>query len=129
MQHNELSIEIRKLPFEVFNYTLNPDNTPLWVDGIVCEEKDTPTPQLGTRYRNKSQSGQWNEYEVVDFIPPKTFTFKQLNSMYMVRYSFEALSGDRTKLTYAEWMESGELESPFDMLPLRKLKGLLESQV
>lgn len=127
MRDNVLSIEIRKSPLEIFNYTLNPENTPLWVDSILHEEIDTPAPQLGTRYRNKSKDGEWNEYEVTDFVPERTFTFTQLNSTYRVRYDFDVVSDGVTKLTYTEWVEQGSLESPFDMVPLVKLKSLIES--
>lgn len=127
MQQNILSIEISKPVTVIFNFCLNPENTPLWIDGIVHEEIDTPNPRLGTHYRNKSRDGHWNEYEVTEFVPAKTFTFTQLNSPYRVRYDFKVIWDGVTELTYTEWMESGELESPFDTLPLKKLKGLLES--
>lgn len=127
MQNNVLSIVIRKPLLEIFNYTLNPENTPLWVDSIAHEEIDAPVPQLGTHYRNQSIGGQWNEYEVTEFVPEKTFTFTQLDSSYRVRYDFDIVSDGMAKLTYTEWMEVGDLESPFDILPLEKLKSLLES--
>lgn len=126
MRDNVLSIEIRKSPLEIFNYALNPENTPLWVDSILYEEIDTPTSQLGTHYKNKSKDGEWNEYEVTEFVPEKAFTFTQLNSPYRVRYDFDVVSDGMTKLTYTEWVEEGILTSPFDMTPLEKLKSLLE---
>lgn len=129
MQQNIISILISKPVAEIFYYTLNPGNTPLWVESILHEEIDTPIPQLGTHYRNKSAGGQWNEYEVTELTPEKTFTFTQLDSSYRVRYDFDSLPGGVTKLTYTEWMEEGDLESPFDQLPLEKLKNLVESQV
>ncbi len=127
MRKNILQVEINIPAGKVFDFTLNPENTPLWVDSILHEEIDTSIPQLGTHYRNKSRSGVWNEYEVTEFVSQKTFTFKQLGSSYAVRYDFEIVSDSVTKLTYTEWMEAGDLESPFDTLPLEKLKSLLES--
>lgn len=128
MQQNILSIEINRPIAAIFNFCLNPENTPLWVDSILHEEINTQTPQLGTHYRNKSADGQWNEYEVTDFVTEKTFTFTQLGSPYRVRYDFDIISDGLTKLTYTEWVEAGDLESPFDRLPLEKLKNLVESQ-
>lgn len=129
MQNNILSVEINRPVAEVFNFTLNPENTPLWVDGILHEEINTPAPQLGTRYRNKSRDGVWNEYEITDFVPQEAFTFTQLQSPYRVRYDFKMVSKGVTELTYTEWMEEGSLESPFDMSPLKKLKSLIESSI
>lgn len=129
MRKNILYVEINIPAGKVFDFTLNPENTPLWVDSILHEEIDTPIPQLGTHYRNQSMGGQWNEYEVTEFTPEKTFTFTQLDSSYRVRYDFDSLLGGVTKLTYTEWMEEGDLELPFDLLPLEKLKNLIESQV
>lgn len=125
MQQNSLSIEINKPASEIFAFTLNPKNTPLWVDSIVYEEINTPAVLLGTHYKNQSNDGAWNEYEVVEFVPNESFTFKQLNSPYSVRYDFEA-TGTVTKMTYTEWVTEGELEAPFDMRPLEKLKSLME---
>lgn len=128
MQQNILSVEINKPVAEIFNFCLNPESTSLWVDSIVYEEIDTPAPQLGTHYKNKSKDGTWNEYEVVDFVPNKLFTFKQVNGPYSVRYDFDELSDDSSRLIYTEWVTEGELENPFDMIPLQKLKTIIESK-
>ncbi len=128
MQKNILSIEINKPAAEIFNFCLNPENTPLWVSSIIHEEIDTPVPQLGTHYKNQSEDGSWNEYEVVEFHPNTLFAFKQEGGPYSVRYDFEDVSDGTSKLTYTEWVTEGELENPFDMLPLEKLKTLVESQ-
>jgi hypothetical protein len=127
MHQNILSVEINKPVAEIFNFCLNPENTPLWVDSITYEEIDTPTPVLGTHYKNQSKGGAWNEYEVVEFIPNTLFTFKQVNGLYSVRYDFDELSNGASKLTYTEWVTEGEIENPFDMIPLQKLKTIIES--
>lgn len=128
MRTNTLSIIIKTSAQQLFEFTLNPNNTPLWIDGIIQEEIDTENPQLGTHYKNQSREGGWNEYEVVEFMQNKTFTFKQVNGNYFVKYDFEKIVGTETKMTYTEWVSEGELDNPFSMQPLEKLKSIIESK-
>lgn len=89
MKDKKLNIIINKPVGVVFDFTLNPENTPKWIDGIVVEETNETPPKLGTIYRNKSQSGDWNEYEMTEFEKDKTFTLTRLNGDYHVRYTFK----------------------------------------
>jgi len=41
----------------------------------------------------------------------------------IAHYTFEKVSDNKTKLTYFEWVENGELESPFTLAVLEKLKS------
>jgi len=38
MKNKKIVIQINKPIDEVFSFTLNPKNTPLWVDSVVFEE-------------------------------------------------------------------------------------------
>jgi hypothetical protein len=126
MKDNKISIEINRPVSEVFEFTINPNNTHLWIDGIVHEEANESPIRLGTEYRNVNKNGEWSEYEVVQFKPNKIFELKQKNSLYNVRYTYEQLSNTKTKLTYFEWVEKGELDGPFTIAVLEKLKSVME---
>ena len=128
MKENKISIEINCSASEVFQFTLNPKNTHLWIDSIVREEANEFPVKLGTKYKNVNGGGQWTEYTVTQFKPNKLFEIKQSNSSYHVRYTLESICDKKTKLTYFEWVEEGELEKPFSIDVLEKLKKVMEEK-
>lgn len=125
----KLTVVIDRPLSEVFSFTLNPKNTPRWVEGITEEVvNETPT-KLGTIYRNRGENGNWSEYIVSAFDNGKTFTMSQTTKRYHVKYTFKPLSKGRTELTYYEWVdEEGQLEKPFTIAILQKLKEIVEVQ-
>ena len=126
MKENKLSLEITRPVAEVFEFTINPNNTRLWIDNIVHEETNESRIQLGTEYKNLNKKGEWTKYKVVKFKLNKIFEMKQRKSSYHVRYTYEAISDKKTKLTYFEWVEDGELDQPFSPSVLEKLKKVVE---
>ena len=126
MKENKISIEINRPVSEVFAFTLNPKNTHLWIDTIVREEANQHPVGVGTKYKNVNSQGQWTEYTVIRIQQNKLFEMKQSNSTYHVLYTFEQLSEGKTKLTYFEWVEDGDLDGPFSLTFLEKLKKLME---
>ena len=126
MKENKISIELNRPVSEVFEFVLNPKNTPLWIDNIIYEETDEFPARLGTKYKNKNRKGELAEYEIVQFDFNKSFTMKQLNSVYFVKYSLNTISKNKTKLTYFEWVEEGEIDIPFSITVLEKLKNRLK---
>jgi hypothetical protein len=142
IKSHTLTITIARPAKAIFDFTLNPDNTAKWVDGIVAEEADEQPPKLGTIYKNQNPAGEWTEYEIVGFEPTQHFTMARSGSSYRVRYSFKPADEDETKaaaksddepqpeateLEYREWVEDGELDNLFPAEALQKLKSLLES--
>jgi hypothetical protein len=126
MKENEISIEINRPVGEVFEFTTNPKNTHLWIDGILEVRTNEFPIQLGTEYRDINKEGDWTEYRVVQFKPNKIFEIKQKNGLYHVLYRYEPISSSKTKLTYSEWVDDGDLEKPFSLLVLKKLKRAIE---
>ena len=115
---------INKPAYVVFDFTLDPKNTPKWVDSIEHEETDEWPPDIGTHYRNRNPQGEWTEYELTKYDRPSRFVLSKIGTPYHVRYTFTP-KGRATELTYHEWVEEGELEAPFNQAALEKLKTVI----
>jgi uncharacterized protein YndB with AHSA1/START domain len=126
MKNKKLSIVINKTVSAVFEFTTNPANTAKWIDGIVEEETNEMPPKLGTIYRNKGESGNWNEYEMTEFEKDKTFTLTRLNGDYHLRYTFKPTENGGCDFEYYEWVDNGELDDTFSQDVLKKLKSVVE---
>jgi hypothetical protein len=119
---------IDKPSSEVFEATLDPKNTPLWIDGIAEEQASDSPARLGTTYRNRGETGDWLEYAITAFERDTTFTLSRKDGSYHVTYSFKPLSTSQTEFEYLEWEDEGKLENPLPEEAIQKLKQLIESQ-
>jgi hypothetical protein len=81
----------------------------------------------GTIYRNQNQDGKWSEYTVAALEKNKFFVFASSDGNYSVRYSFKSVGDNATEFEYYEWVNQGDLEEPFTMEILNKLKSVLEN--
>lgn len=128
MRENKLTVRINKLVKIVFDFTLNPANTPRWIESIEEEETNEWPPKLKTIYKNRGVAGIWSEYIVSAFEPNKAFEFVAKDGNYHVRYTFVELDSGDTKMEYLEWVDREELENPFTQDILEKLKSVIENQ-
>lgn len=126
MKEKKLTIIINKPVADVFAFTINPENTPKWIDGIVAEETNETPARLGTIFRNKGKSGNWNEYKMTSFVEHKTFELSRINGDYHVRYTFTAVNDDTCEFEYYEWVGHGELDDTITQDVLKKLKTIIE---
>lgn len=126
MKDKKLTVVINKPVSEVFEFTTNPANTAKWIDGIAIEETNEMPPKLGTIYRNKGQSGTWNEYKMTEFEKDKMFVLSRLNGDYHVRYTFKPVDNNGCDFEYYEWVDEGELDGTFSQEVLEKLKSIME---
>jgi len=66
MRENKITVVIDKPIDKVFEFTTNPQNTHLWIPSISVEVSDEYPPKINTRYKNRGESDNWDEYKVVD---------------------------------------------------------------
>jgi len=127
MKSKKLSISIKKPVSEVFDFTLNPNNTPYWIAGIVQEQANEFPPKQGTIYKNKNKHQEWSEYTMTAFEIDKMFIWTKSDNNYHVKYTFTLTDQNTTKLEYFEWVDKGELDEPFSLAVLKKLKSVVEA--
>jgi len=125
MKNLKQSITVNKPVEDVFAFTINPANTPKWVDSIIIEETNEWPVKLGSVYRNQNQAGEWSEYTLTVFEPVKTFTLTQFDGNYL-RYTFVKHDENSTELIY-EWL-GDELEESELKEILEKLKLVIETK-
>ena len=127
MKNKKFTIRINKPVSEVFAFTLNPQNTPKWIESIVQEEVNEYPTKQGTKYRNQNKEGKWSEYIVTEFEKDKMFTWIKDDKSYFVRYSFTPTDDNSTELEY-EWPDKGKVDKSFIQEILDKLKHVLEKE-
>ena len=129
MKDLRLTITIGAPINDLFWFTLNPKNTSKWVDGITAEKTSEWPTKLGTEYQNTSDGSRWTTYVITNFDEPTSFTMSDLKTGYNVRYAFKQLDEEVTFLEYYEWMSDGELDEPFSLAHLEKLKQVVELEL
>lgn len=128
MKKNIITIKINKTPKEIQDYYINPNNTPLWLDSIVQEKTNEWPIKIGTVYRNQNKKGVWTEYVVTNIKANKIFELTSKDGNYHVKYTHKPIDNNSSELEYCEWVGKGELDEPFTLHVLQKLKLVLESQ-
>jgi len=126
MKDNKIVIIINKSPKQIYDFYINPKNTPLWIDSIIQEETSVWPIQIGSIYRNQNRQGKWMEYTVTKLQSNEVFELVSKDGNYHVRYTHKIIDNISSELEYYEWVDKGELEEPFTFTILQKLKKVLE---
>lgn len=126
MKSNKLAVQIGRPVDEVFDFTINPKNTPYWIESLVKEETSEWPVKVGTVYRNQNEKGEWSEYSVTEIKENEVFEMVSKDKNYHVRYSYRVVDDRICELEYYEWVDKGELEEPFNQDTLKKLKVVIE---
>ncbi len=124
MDVNKLLIEINKPLKEVFQFCITPPKAKLWVPDIIDETTSEWPIKVGTIYTEfKSNDSSFNII-VIDFKENEYIEWKTENDNYHVRYTFEFIDPNTTRLAY---VETGEVSEPFTQEVLEKLKEVIET--
>jgi len=126
LQENKISVVIKRSVRDVFEFTTNPKNTPLWILSIKEEVADPYPPKIGSQYKNHSGDLNWDIYKVIAFERNKIFTLSDLEDNYHVQYSYRSLDPDTTEMEYFEWVNEGDISNPFTKKVLEQLKFVME---
>jgi len=126
MKSNTLAIQINRSIEDIFSYLLNPQNTPEWIESIILEEVNKSLVDVGTVFRNLSKEGEWSTYIVTELKENQSFTLASKDGNYHVQYTFESIDHNKTYIKYYEWVDMGDLDEPFTLQILQKLKSILE---
>ena len=125
MRENKITVVIDKPIDKVFEFTTNPQNTHLWIPSISVEVSDEYPPKINTRYKNRGESDNWDEYKVVDIKKNEVSILSDLDENYFVKYTYRKLGDNKTEMEYYEWMTNGELSKPFTESILGNLKKII----
>lgn len=126
MRDNRLTVRINSPLAAAFAFPLNPANTPLYWDSIVKEETSEWPVGVGTVYRNVNKQGIWSTYTLTAYKENEMFEMTNEAGDYHVRWTYKAIDEKSTEIDYYEWMDSGELEEPFTMEILERVKAAME---
>jgi hypothetical protein len=128
MKNKRLKIVIDRPVSIVFGFTLDPQNTPKWIEGIQKEVTSEWPAEKGTIYKNQSTDGAWHEYKLAEIDKDKTFVLSEIKGDYHVRYTFRPKSDNSTEFEYYEWIEKGELDDTVTQATMVKLKEAIEAK-
>jgi len=128
MKENLISIKINKSVEEVFEFTVNPKNTHLWIDWIIKEWIESDKIKIWTIYKNIWLNWESeNSYELIELENLKKFKLKSLDFGYEVTYFYNKIDDNSMILNYFEEMKDwSDLSKPFENIVLEKLKNVLE---
>ena len=128
MKNNLLSIKINISVEDLFNFTINPDNTHKWIPFIDKEWIEWDNIEKWTIYKN-SRWKDINKYEVINIEKNSKFHLKSLDSKYEVIYFYIKISKNECILNYYEFMSDWNiLWDPFEQKILKNLKTILETK-
>lgn len=126
MKENRLIIEINQSLHNVFLFCITPPNSTKWIPGIVGEETSELPVKNRTVYKLTNEQGSVSNVTVVNIINDDMIEWISEDDNYHCKYTFKSLGQNITELQYDEWVDKGDIEEPFNMNILGKLKKVLE---
>jgi len=127
MKDNKLNIVINKPAAIIYNFTLDPKNTPSWVDDSAKEETSEWPVKVGTIYKNTGHNGVVLTFIMREMVPNDYFELSSDDGHYHCRYTFKDLGNNTTEYEYHEWQDDHDLDFIMSIEVLEKLKSVLEN--
>lgn len=127
MKNNKLTIQINKSVAEIFEFTITPPNSTKWIPNIVKEEINEWPIRIGTIYKLQDNKGEWTEVVVENLKKDEFVEWASKDKNYHCRYLFKTIKNGISELAYTEWVNKGQINEPFTMNILGKLKLVLET--
>lgn len=127
MKSNKLVISINKPLHEVFSFTITPPNSTKWIPDVIKEETNEWPIQEGTVYTLLTKTGHTFKVNVSEFKNNKLVEWISSDNKFHCRYSYRPIDEKSSELEYYEWVDQGELEEPFTLTVLNKLKSVIEN--
>lgn len=102
MKSNKLKIIINKSVDKVFQFTITPPNSTLWISGIIKEETNDFPIHIGTIYKLENNKGNIYKVVVSNLSINRLIEWTSSNNNYHCRYSYKAINNNITELEYYE---------------------------
>jgi len=129
MHESLLSIKINTSVENLFDFTINPDNTHKWIEWIKKEWVEWEKIQIWSIYKCESWNGNISASEVVNLIPNSLFHIKSLDSHFEVIYFYTRIDNNQSILNYYQFMsDKTPLSKSLWQEHLEVLKNILEGK-
>lgn len=127
MKDNRLKIRINRPVHEVFQFVITPPNSVRWINSVVDEKTNEWPVKVGTVYKLKNENREVSGVIVKQIEPDKMIEWVSEDGNYHCRYVFEPIDKKTSEFNYYERVDKGDLEGPFALTVLEKLKSVLEN--
>jgi len=128
MKKNRLTIHIKRPIQDVFQFTTTPPNSIKWIPGVIKEETTEWPVRMGTVYKLTDNSGKISNVTVSALLDNEYIEWISEDHNYHCKYTFRPTTPNTTELEYAEWVDGGDIDGPFTLETLQKLKTILEKK-
>ena len=125
MKSNRIIILINKPISKVFKFTVTPPNSTLQIDGVVKEEVSEWPVRIGTVYK-LTNKGNISNVIVKHIKKDELVEWISEDDNYHCRYTFKPVKNNKTEFTYYKWVDKGEIDEPFTLKTLNKLKLVIK---
>jgi hypothetical protein len=129
MKENLLSVKINCSIEKLFDFTINPNNTHLWIKWMEKEWINTEQIEVWSIYKNNwINSSNIDIYELIKLEVNSLFHLISKDSQYQVIYYYTKIDDNNSILNYFENMRDWtNLDNPFSNSNIKKLKNILET--
>lgn len=126
MKANKLVVSFNKPVHEVFLFTITPPNSTKWIPDVINEETNEWPVKIGTVYKLQTRTGSF-EVTVTKFKENNIVEWTSADKNFHCTYMYRPIDEKTSELEYYEWVDTDELDEPFTLPVLEKLKSVVEA--